>query len=373
MARIVTTWASKGGAKKIETDAKTWGELKGTLSAHYDLNNLQATEGASKVTYTEDGATLPEGDFKIFFKPMKVKSGTVDYANLSYKEYKVLMKENEDLKKYMAECITDGRNWTQYKTDEFRKYVPKFFATAGASNRPAGNAHQESEKNAADVVESVKGAKASKAKKETTEAKAEDNGSFSVVILGYIDSIISEARFVADYSFGNKLPFVHQKGIGVLEAITETKKLSLDGVISIIIDENAHNVEAIITEMSNDNEAFIVSPISKLEVLKNTMSILREFSELEDEEVDQERKDEADYVADELGNLLDRLQNTPEENMLKEEESTLTEGKSVEASIEEAVPTQPEEQRETESERLAREEREFQEKMKKEGENFFKN
>jgi len=75
--RTVTLYSTKGGSKKIETSAATWGELRPLVGESYDLSNLQPTESVGKTTLVHEDATLPEGDFILFLRPVRTKSGMV--------------------------------------------------------------------------------------------------------------------------------------------------------------------------------------------------------------------------------------------------------------------------------------------------------
>jgi len=76
--RTIICFSSIGGKKVIETDATTWGEIKEQVGQHYDLSNLLPTEATNKTTLTNDSDRLPEGDFKLFLRPERTKSGAFD-------------------------------------------------------------------------------------------------------------------------------------------------------------------------------------------------------------------------------------------------------------------------------------------------------
>lgn len=353
MARIVTTWASKGGAKKIESDAKTWGELKSQLSGHYNLSNLQGTESVSKVSYTDDRAALPEGDFTIFFKPVKVKSGSVDYANLSYREYRELMKTNSELKKFMDGAITDGRNWTQYKTEEFRKFVPIFFESLSNSN---GAEHQEKVEEAQTPTSPSEPTGSNVPQDDNNEGTHQTNDvkkSYSIIVVGYIASIMTTQEFATKY--GMEVPFVKESSLTIEEANNKTSELNSLGLITFINDDSVNSSQTVIEDLLYAEEE--TKPLLKITVVEEAIEILKEFVDEDDERVD--------YIIEDLTALISDIKESDLHSKLLEEESSLSVAVSESSNV-------SNENRETESERIAREEREFQQEMEREANNFFR-
>lgn len=126
--RVITMFSTKGGKNKVELGPnKTWDDLKPLVEEKYDLSNLQATENKNKTTLTHPDAVLPEGDFVLFLRPIKTKSGA-DMNDLGFRELRALV-NNDSVKEYLNEVVPD-KNWTQLTTDELRAGLNSYFVTA---------------------------------------------------------------------------------------------------------------------------------------------------------------------------------------------------------------------------------------------------
>lgn len=120
MAKI-TIFSTKGSSKRVhETTATTWGELKTELSEHYDFSNLQATENVNRTDLSAPTAKLPEGDFTLFLRPVRTKSGAY-----SYSEAREIIKEDEDLQEYIKD--TYGRNYTNLPTSTLNEAIKNMY------------------------------------------------------------------------------------------------------------------------------------------------------------------------------------------------------------------------------------------------------
>lgn len=106
--RVITVFTSKGKKQKIETDVTTWGDLKPLVEEHYDLSNLQPTENVNKTTLLHQDAALPEGNFVLFLRPVKTKSGG-EFDNMSFKDLRANLTDAD--KEALQE--TTGKNWTR--------------------------------------------------------------------------------------------------------------------------------------------------------------------------------------------------------------------------------------------------------------------
>lgn len=107
----VTIFSTKGSTKKVhETNAKTWGELKNEISEFYDLSNLQATENVNRTDLVSDLAALPSGDFTLFLRPVKTKSGAYSYA-----EARSIIQNNPSLKEDIRRIY--GKSYTNLSTE----------------------------------------------------------------------------------------------------------------------------------------------------------------------------------------------------------------------------------------------------------------
>lgn len=146
--RTITVVATKGGRiEKITTDAATWGDLKALIQDKYDLSNLKAVENINKTTLEHIDAALPEGDFRLFLRATKTKSG-VDFSQMSFGDMRNdYIKPNEEVKNFLNRIAGEsGRNWTQLKTDELREGLNLFYS-------PSTNASPEEVETTSDVSE----------------------------------------------------------------------------------------------------------------------------------------------------------------------------------------------------------------------------
>ena len=76
MTRNITVIATSTGADRVfASSATTWGELKMEIQRYYDLSSLKATEAINKTTLDYDDSVLPTGDFELYLRPGKTKSG----------------------------------------------------------------------------------------------------------------------------------------------------------------------------------------------------------------------------------------------------------------------------------------------------------
>lgn len=122
MAKI-TIFSTKGSSKRVhETTVTTWGDLKAELSEHYDFSNLQATENVNRTDLSAPTAKLPGGDFTLFLRPVRTKSGSED---LSFSEAREVIKEDKDLQEYIKE--TYGRNYTILPTATLNEAIRNMY------------------------------------------------------------------------------------------------------------------------------------------------------------------------------------------------------------------------------------------------------
>lgn len=130
--RVITVISTKGGRiEKFTTNVSTWGDLKMLIQDNYDLNNLKAVENINKTTLEHIDAALPEGDFRLFLRPSKTKSG-IDMSQASFKEMRGMIKEDPGLKEALNSFAKDsGRNWTQLRTEEMRNICEEYFSSPG--------------------------------------------------------------------------------------------------------------------------------------------------------------------------------------------------------------------------------------------------
>lgn len=129
--RKVTIVSTKNNKVKFyETAATTWGELNAEINNDFDLSNLKATENVNKTTLEHVDAVLPTGEFRVFLRPVKTKSGQ-DFDTMKFGDLRATFKNDDAVKKFLTDKVSSqGRNWTQLKTDELRSFLKEYHSTA---------------------------------------------------------------------------------------------------------------------------------------------------------------------------------------------------------------------------------------------------
>lgn len=84
--RTITIYSTLGGIKKVDTDVKTWGELKNLMANEFDFANLDATESINKTNLSHNDAALPDTEFVVFLRPRKAAGGVVYTKNSNYRD-----------------------------------------------------------------------------------------------------------------------------------------------------------------------------------------------------------------------------------------------------------------------------------------------
>ena len=147
--REIVAYATKGGKiAKINTDVKTWGELKPLLKMEgYDLNSLLAAESINRADLVNDLAVLPEGPFRVFLRPKQTKSG----ADLPYKEVRAKVQELIASDGDVAKAhFNEGKNYTTKKGDELNVLLNSYkggsVTTSSAKAEPKKEAVEAEEK-----------------------------------------------------------------------------------------------------------------------------------------------------------------------------------------------------------------------------------
>lgn len=134
-SRVITVVATKGGRiEKITTDVQTWGDLKVLIQDKYDLSSLKATENVGKTTLEHIDAALPAGDFRLFLRPSKTKSGGFDVEGKGFKDLRALV-TTDDIKNHLN-TIVPGKNWTQLSTDDLRKGLASYGGETKTESAP---------------------------------------------------------------------------------------------------------------------------------------------------------------------------------------------------------------------------------------------
>ena len=161
--RKIIVYSTKGKSGSFESDAKTWGEVQRDVKRIVgDLDNLIATESVNKTNLGHQDSVLPEGDFKIFLRPSKTKSGATDFSSMSFKELRTFIADKgQACKDYLnAEAKKSGRNWTQLSTEEIQKYLSSYYGSSSSSKSSSKTSPKKEVKPAKETKPSAKATKA---------------------------------------------------------------------------------------------------------------------------------------------------------------------------------------------------------------------
>ena len=167
--RKIIVYSTKGKSGSFESDAKTWGEIQSDVKRIVgSLDNLIATENVNKTNLGHQDSVLPEGDFKIFLRPSKTKSGATDFSSMSFRELRAFIADKgQACKDYLnAEAKKSGRNWTQLSTEEIQKYLSSYYGSKSSSSSSSKTSPKKEVKPAKETKPS---AKATKAAEEVSE------------------------------------------------------------------------------------------------------------------------------------------------------------------------------------------------------------
>ena len=164
--REIVAYATKGGKiAKINSDVKTWGELKPLLKMEgYDLNSLLAAESINRADLVNDLAVLPEGPFRVFLRPKQTKSG----ADLPYKEVRAKVQELIASDGDVAKAhFNEGKNYTTKKGDELNVLLNSY--KGGSVTTSSAKAEPKKEEPKAPKAEEQASPKASEAQEFSEE------------------------------------------------------------------------------------------------------------------------------------------------------------------------------------------------------------
>ena len=167
--REIVAYATKGGKiAKINTDVKTWGELKPLLKREgYDLNSLLAAESINRADLVNDLAVLPEGPFRVFLRPKQTKSGA-DY--LPYKEVRAKVQELIASDGDVAKAhFNEGKNYTTKKGDELNVLLNSYKGGSVTTSSAKAEPKKEAVKTEAPKAEEKASPKASEAQEFSEE------------------------------------------------------------------------------------------------------------------------------------------------------------------------------------------------------------
>ena len=164
--REIVAYATKGGKiAKINSDVKTWGELKPLLKREgYDLNSLLAAESINRADLVNDLAVLPEGPFRVFLRPKQTKSG----ADLPYKEVRAKVQELIASDGDVAKAhFNEGKNYTTKKGHELNVLLNSY--KGGSVTTSSAKAEPKKEEPKAPKAEEKASPKASEAQEFSEE------------------------------------------------------------------------------------------------------------------------------------------------------------------------------------------------------------
>jgi hypothetical protein len=113
MAKVVKVASSRWNeVRTYETDAITWGELKGELGdqiLNFEGSTMKAVlrgEDGTRNTLVDNNTLLPQGDFAILLVPEKVKSGSkIVYNSAVFKDMKTKLNKMLD---FLIEATEKG-------------------------------------------------------------------------------------------------------------------------------------------------------------------------------------------------------------------------------------------------------------------------
>ena len=140
--RKIIVYSTKGKSGSFESNAKTWGEIQSdVIKIVGGLDNLIATENVNKTNLGHQDSVLPEGDFKIFLRPSKTKSGATNFNSMSFKELRTFIAgQGQPCKDYLnVEAKKSGRNWTQLSTEEMKTLLSSYSSGKSSSSRSSSS------------------------------------------------------------------------------------------------------------------------------------------------------------------------------------------------------------------------------------------
>ena len=173
--RKIIVYSTKGKSGSFESDAKTWGGIQSDVKRIVgDLDNLIATENVNKTNLGHQDSVLPEGDFKIFLRPSKTKSGATNFNSMSFKELRTFIAgQGQPCKDYLnVEAKKSGRNWTQLSTEEMKTLLSSY-SSGKSSSSHSSSSKATTKKVEKPTKETKPSAKAIKASKEVSKEDLE--------------------------------------------------------------------------------------------------------------------------------------------------------------------------------------------------------
>jgi hypothetical protein len=122
--RTIRLFTTRGKKASIQTNARTWGEIKAQVEREMDtsISSLIATETVNKTDLRADGAVLPEGDFTIIFRQKDTKAGA-DVSTLSYRECRETIRNIIAQDPSAKDFFNEGGNYTNKSTEDLRALI----------------------------------------------------------------------------------------------------------------------------------------------------------------------------------------------------------------------------------------------------------
>jgi len=130
--RKITVFSTNGTYIEIKTAATVWSELKPLVQEHYALDNLNPTESVGKTSFTHPNAKLPAGDFVLYLRPVKTKSGLgIDALNhMSHRDLAFYAKRSVQLEEAIKKA-NGGKSLAELPAETIRQEIIAFEARYG--------------------------------------------------------------------------------------------------------------------------------------------------------------------------------------------------------------------------------------------------
>lgn len=255
-SRKITVYNTKGGQpKSFESSAEKWGELRAEIEGQgFNVDKLLATESVTRRDLNNVEATLPEGEFIVFLRPKKTKSGDGSHA-YGYKDAKNHIKglietHGEDARAHF--CDFKGKDYTHMSTTMLNEAITAYKVPA-MKETPASD---------------------STVNENTAQPMAEDNG------VGNVVEDVKETKLTSSEKV--------QKAIDILEEVAQ--ELDDDDIYDRVEDHTGEleGLKADVLELEDPER------------------MEEERKAREDEErMEREKEEEAERLANEAENLMD--------------------------------------------------------------------
>lgn len=161
--RKISIYSSRGNkATSLTTNVATWGELLPLINGlGYPVTELHASESVTKTTLEHVDAVLPVGEFTLFMRPKKTKSGASKKRGTGLDKKGLVALVKKDTASFPAQAKAYYSGYSSMKTDALAALVGVFkgkVVKAPVVKTPAKTTPAV-KKAVSKVVESVKGSK----------------------------------------------------------------------------------------------------------------------------------------------------------------------------------------------------------------------